>query len=443
MCPEVLTEERVVAYIQKLKRKRMSREKYRQLIIYVIGIALYATVILLLRDAPTSYTMVNAVHNAISMQFDQNDSYQPKTFWDIDNSEDFFFWLHGPLLHSLSPERQLETGFLAVNNHVLGSVTLRQYRVKDGSCTINKHIAGIMRKAFDENHGKAQVAIEFLKDNFYDDQTSAISVTINTFNPSVNSFLSSVFVVEFSPGGQAFESANFRPFRADFYVTRLDIFRLCFEILFLIWLFFQFFFYFQEIKGTIVSRQSVVVWLMKPWWNFVGVFNLGMMVVAVVWYLVIMSTIQHFVDGIDDITVNDDFEDMETLAFQWTILFYWGAFSLALALITLFRYLNANARMSILWSTLDRASGDIATFLLFFGIIFIGFVVSAHLIYGYRLMDYKDFGMSILSTYFVIFLVIVIFVLLNMFIAIINDAYTAVNEITSETPTLALSLRRV
>ena len=97
--------------------------------------------------------------------------------------------------------------------------------------------------------------IMFLQNNsFIDIQTRAIVVSLNTFNPSLNMFLSSVWVshtqklfslfssqkkkkiTEFATGGNTMMDASMRPLLADFYLTTTDWFRCGVEIVFLIWL---------------------------------------------------------------------------------------------------------------------------------------------------------------------------------------------------------------
>lgn len=62
----------------------------------------------------------------------------------------------------------------------------------------------------------AQEQIAFLEENdWIDDNTRAVVLSINTFNPNLNFFTSTVLVTEFSIGGGCMNYYYIRPFRAD------------------------------------------------------------------------------------------------------------------------------------------------------------------------------------------------------------------------------------
>jgi Polycystin cation channel len=84
------------------------------------------------------------------------------------------------------------------------------------------------------------------------------------------------------------------------------------------------------------------------------------------------------------VSVNQDvsFSWMEELGFRWTIIFNLYAGCLFLSTFYFFKFLNVNFRIGLLWRTLQRASTDLASFMVFFFIIFLGFVASGYLIFG-------------------------------------------------------------
>lgn len=61
-----------------------------------------------------------------------------------------------------------------------------------------------------------------------------------------------------------------------------------------------------------------------------------------------------------------------------------------LSVFSVFKYLNVSVRMSILWKTLQKAGPDLLTFLVFFFIVFMGFVVAGHLMFGPPLADFRN-----------------------------------------------------
>jgi len=170
-----------------------------------------------------------------------------------------------------------------------------------------------------------------------------------------------------------------------------------------------------------------------------------------------------FVENIKNVADNRDFEDMETISDDITSWSYFAAVSVVIGILSFFRYITFNPRMSILWLTVQRAGGDLFTFLIFFAIVFLAFVVFAIFVYGSQMFDYSEWGLALVSglrgvfgdidydsmflihhtitpIYFFMFTIVIIFILMNMFVAIISDAYAAVNEEAASAPTITSSI---
>ncbi|CAH1970953.1 unnamed protein product [Acanthoscelides obtectus] len=119
---------------------------------------------------------------------------------------------------------------------------------------------------------------------------------------------------------------------------------------------------------------------------------------------------------------------------------------LLVVFLKVFKYLKFNKTMGQLSSTLKRCSKDISYFLLMFFIVFIAFGEVGCLLFGSSVYNYKNLDIAMFTLlrttlgnfeyeeignihkvlapiYFLTFIFLVIFVLLNMFLAIINDTY--------------------
>ncbi|RWS23690.1 polycystin-2-like protein, partial [Leptotrombidium deliense] len=145
-------------------------------------------------------------------------------------------------------------------------------------------------------------------------------------------------------------------------------------------------------------------------------------------------------------------------AYQFDTLGFWSSqFNNVLALLTfivwvkLFKYISFNKTMSQLSSTLSRCSKDIAGFGVMFFIVFFAFAQLGYLLFGTQVKDYSSFGNSVFTLlrlilgdfdfheleaanrvlgpiYFLSYIFFVFFVLMNMFLAIINDSYAEVKS---------------
>jgi hypothetical protein len=180
-----------------------------------------------------------------------------------------------------------------------------------------------------------------------------------------------------------------------------------------------------------------------------------------------------------------EFSQVDVLGYQWTFMFNIVAINLIIRFVadglvcinstknlsprstfTVFKYLNVNPRMSMMWKTLEKASPDLAAFLVFFGIIFITFVASGYLMFGSQLESFRTFTKATFACfnmllgdfqydmmeregnkfyaplYFTLFMLLVTFILVNVFLAIVQDAYVIVQLKYQNRPTLAVALRR-
>ena len=69
-----------------------------------------------------------------------------------------------------------------------------------------------------------------------------------------------------------------------------------------------------------------------------------------------------------------------------------------IGILSFFRYITFNPRMSILWLTIQRAGGDLVTFLVFFAIVFMAFVFFAIFVYGSQMFEYSEWQWALISS---------------------------------------------
>ncbi len=121
------------------------------------------------------------------------------------------------------------------------------------------------------------------------------------------------------------------------------------------------------------------------------------------------------------------------------------------AWVKMFKYISFNKTMTQLSSTLSRCAKDVAGFAVMFFIVFFAFAQLGHLLFGTQVKDFSSFADAIFTllrtilgdfdfhaieranrflgpVFFVSYVFFVFFVLLNMFLAIINDTYSVVKE---------------
>lgn len=145
------------------------------------------------------------------------------------------------------------------------------------------------------------------------------------------------------------------------------------------------------------------------------------------------------------------FANFDTLTFCQELFNQFSAIVVFFAWVKVFKYISLNKTLDQLNTTLKKSVRDIIYFIIIFMIVFVAFGALGYLLFGELDPDYQtfpktmftlfrtllgDFDFVTLRTYFPItgpmyffsFVFIGFFVLLNMFMAIINDSYTQVKE---------------
>ena len=83
--------------------------------------------------------------------------------------------------------------------------------------------------------------------------------------------------------------------------------------------------------------------------------------------------------------------------FYFTFVVLYCGTAIVVGILSVFRYITFNPRMSILWLTVQRAGGDLFTFLIFFAIVFLAFVFFAIFVYGSQMFDYSEWQLALVS----------------------------------------------
>uniref|UniRef100_A0A8C5EC22 Polycystin-2 n=1 Tax=Gouania willdenowi TaxID=441366 RepID=A0A8C5EC22_GOUWI len=123
--------------------------------------------------------------------------------------------------------------------------------------------------------------------------------------------------------------------------------------------------------------------------------------------------------------------------------------------VKLFKFINFNQTMNQLSSTMSRCAKDLVGFAIMFFIIFLAYAQLAYLVFGTQVNDFSTFQASIFTQfriilgdfnfseieeanpvlgpiYFTSFVFFIFFILMNMFLAIINDTYSEVKADMSQ-----------
>ncbi|XP_028278433.1 polycystic kidney disease 2-like 1 protein [Parambassis ranga] len=302
--------------------------------------------------------------------------------------------------------------------------------------------AGFYQDLSRTKEASADILAELVGNLWLDRGTRAAFIDFSTYNANINMFCIIRLVVEFPATGGAIPSYQIRTVRLIRYITTWDYFILGCEMVFCV---FILYYIVEEILELRIHRFSYF----KSIWNILDLVVIMLAIVAIIFN--IFRTVK--VDKLLSKLLNqpDIYADFEFLAFWQTQYNNMNAVNLFFAWIKVFKYISFNKTMTQLSSTLGRCAKDILGFAIMFFIVFFAYAQLGYLLFGTEVESFSTFVKCIFTQfriilgdfdydaidranrvlgpiYFVTYVFFVFFVLLNMFLAIINDTYSEVKE---------------
>jgi len=294
-------------------------------------------------------------------------------------------------------------------------------------------------------------ALDELKSNFWvDRQTRAIVVSLNLYNGNYNYYCVSQYLLEYSPGGTVVPSATNN-------IIDLDIFtREYFQtpdlltkaipegvtyisVLAYLFLFVTKLYRARRVTGTIRG-------VMRDMWNILDVLFIGILLLTIFLRISYFSMAER--QQFDPF--RDDYQEMSNIAASYALIFIIESATVFVCVVKSLKFFALQKDLMLLQMTLGQAFKDLLVFVAMTIILFVGFVVMGLNIFGMQAPSYNtiintlgtlflillgefDYAeMNAVSRlwaiiFFIIFVLFMFFVVLNIFLAILNDAYTVVH----------------
>ncbi|CAF0734591.1 unnamed protein product [Didymodactylos carnosus] len=292
-----------------------------------------------------------------------------------------------------------------------------------------------------ENYAESKEILDDLQQNLWLDRgTRAVFLDFTVYNANINLFCQIRMIVEFPATGGAIPSQAFNTVKLIRYVSSKDYFVLACEVLFVL---FTLYYTIEEV----IEISQIRIQYFKTIWNILDVVIILISYICVLFNCYRQIKVGQILDAL--LQNQDSFADFEFLTY-WQVQFNnIIAFAVFLAWIKIFKYVSFNKTMTQLTATLSRSAKDILGFAVMFFIVFLAYAQFGYLLFGTMLPDYRTFAISIFSlfrivlgdfdfnamlgahrilgpVFFLTYVFFVFFVLLNMFLAIINDTYSEV-----------------
>lgn len=269
----------------------------------------------------------------------------------------------------------------------------------------------------------------------------AAFIDFSVYNANVNLFCVVRLLVEFPATGGVVPSWQFQPVKLASYVTTLDLFLAACEVAFCI---FTLYYVVEEALEIRVHKLRYF----RSFWNCLDVAIVALSLTAIAINIYRTADVGVLLRFLED---QNSFPNLEHLAY-WQVQFSNVAAVLVFFVwIKLFKFINFNRTMSQLSITMSRCAKDLFGFAIMFFIIFLAYAQLAYLVFGTQVDDFSTFQECIFTQfriilgdvnfaeieeanrvlgpiYFTTFVFFMFFILLNMFLAIINDTYSEVKS---------------
>ncbi|XP_054634535.1 polycystin-2 isoform X2 [Dunckerocampus dactyliophorus] len=306
---------------------------------------------------------------------------------------------------------------------------------------VSKYRGGGYYQDLSRTKEESAVQLQFLKDHLWLDRgTRAVFLDFAVYNGNINLFCIARLLVEFPATGGVVTSWQFQTVRLIRYVTSWDYFVALCEVMFCL---FILYYVVEEVLEIRIHRLHYF----RSLWNCLDVLIVTLSVVAIIMNITRTAMVGHLLKSLlENYTTHPTFEPLANLQVQFNnvvaiiVFFSW---------LKLFKFINFNKTMSQLTGTMSRCAKDLVGFAIMFFIIFLAYAQLAYLLFGTQVDDFSTFQASIFSQfriilgdfefseieeanpvlgpiYFTTFVFFIFFILMNMFLAIINDTYSEV-----------------
>jgi len=179
--------------------------------------------------------------------------------------------------------------------------------------------------------------------------------------------------------------------------------------------------------------------------NFFSWMDVGIAVVSII-YMALELQIVFNPEKMNFDIKSQTYVEMGSLAASYELASSVNAFGSLLVVLRTFEYFNLSERIALLSNTIEIAAPDVASFMMMFLFVFFAFVFNAMILFGHTAesyhtavraseslflwllgdYDYEEMKLAtpaFAASFFVVYNIMTVFVLLNVFIGIIGEAF--------------------
>ncbi|VDN57480.1 unnamed protein product [Dracunculus medinensis] len=295
----------------------------------------------------------------------------------------------------------------------------------------------------DDRDASLRIITELKQNRWIGRGTRAIFIDFILYNANLNLFCIVQLIMELPATGGVFPSSALYSQRLIRYVTNYDYFVFVCEIIFCA---FVIYYVIEEILELIRCRLAYF----RTFWNcldLVYLISFTVIYFDIVLFILTKKRLTNIMNQYNE----ENYINLDELVTAQNNFSYSVGIFLIFAWIKIMKYISFNKTMTQLSATLARSAKDIGGFSIMFFIFFFAYAQFGYLVLGTQMADYStlfhsafalfrtilgDFDYDALRKadrflgpiFFFTYVFFVFFVLLNMFLAIINDSYVEVKS---------------
>jgi Polycystin cation channel len=290
------------------------------------------------------------------------------------------------------------------------------------------------------------------QNSWIDVQTRAVLVTFSFYNINYNYFSGLELLIETSATGYVVPSYKLNTLYLNFYFDSWN------QMTDSAYSFFlkvpELYCYVYNILGILVPiiyklKRRPVEYL-KQMWSYIDMIlcmlMLGVLIIRIILYYICLAVINSIKEKSFDTSAN-----LSSANFYLSLSWGFESYVVLIASFKVLDYFKIQS-MTIIWDTLARGSKSILGFFVVFIVLLCSFTQMANIVYGSQLIDFMNFSRTISSlflmllgglndypymnqvspyftpVFFVFYMFLMFFVIMNIFVAILNEAFGVVVE---------------
>ena len=292
-------------------------------------------------------------------------------------------------------------------------------------------------------------AFEFLQENIWlDRQTRALFISLVVYNGNFNLYSVLNFRLELSLAGTITPTYKLETVKMDLFYSVMDttddLIRMVLEGLLYSGMVYYLFNEFRELYSVYSATGSILGYF-QDFWNVIdwSLIFLSFLALAMRVIFVTSPSVRSFSP------FAEEYVEITAEADRYNASFAFDAIAASFGIFKIFRFFDLQRNLLILRESITRGVGDLVSFTLMLMIIIVGFSLSFMNIFGQENDEYVNFIQSFVTLFltvlgefdfdkmlrvnqefayffFLFYQIFVFLVMINIFLAILNDAYLAI-----------------